>query len=662
MAILYFKNLSGTKDLDHFSYSLPELLTTDLGQSKYIKVLSEDKVSKILKESNYLSSAFIDEKMFERLGDSANVNYLVQGSFIKSGNDLRITVKLRDSDTGEMLSTDYVDATSDNIFPAIDRLTTGLKRRFNMTDQEILADIDNDIESITTSSPDALKYYISGKKLFNSNNYNASIIEFKKAVGIDPDFAMAYRGIAYSYTYLNDLHNRDKYFKLTFAHIKKMSEREQLLIYGDYYGEDFTTFRKSLDSYNKLLKIYPDDINANLESGFFYMWFEQWNEAIKRLQNVLENECDNIFAVKYMGSSYLGKGDLEKAEKLITNFEKVYPLKNRSEILEFKYRLYMIKKEYGKALRSVEEEHINGFIDDNVYLYLRSKIKLLRDGVISSQKVFEEIRNNNIGVFDHAEINDIEFMFLHNGLIESALSSIDDEIKSLDYRGYIKDALCTKFLIMLRNGSREDSQSILEQFKTNSNLNYTTAMIYRNLFLKGLANINIGNLTTSKINTEEIKKIMGTTLFQKEVSRLYFLLRGLIDKAEGHYPNAIINLIEASRVISCERGMSDEFNAISAYIFYELGYVNFLSNNMTESEKWFMKLGNLSLERYYFGDLYVKSLYYLGNIYEKTGQDKKAGKMYSRFIQLWEKGDESIVKDLILNAKKRQEFMQNHTD
>ncbi len=225
VAILYFKNLSGIKDLDYFSYSLPELLATDLGQSKYIKVLPEDKVSKILKESNFLSASFIDEKMFEKLGDLANVKYLVQGSFIKSGNDLRVTVKLRDSDTGEFLSTDYQDATMDNIFSAVDRLTTGLKKRFNLTENEIFADIDSEIESITTSSREALNHYITGKRLFNDNKFQESLLEYGKAVDIDPEFAMAYRDMAWAYAYLNDWEKRKEYFEKTIQHIEKLSER-----------------------------------------------------------------------------------------------------------------------------------------------------------------------------------------------------------------------------------------------------------------------------------------------------------------------------------------------------------------------------------------------------------------------------------------------------
>ncbi|MCK4890518.1 MAG: tetratricopeptide repeat protein, partial [Candidatus Aminicenantes bacterium] len=243
VAILYFKNFTGIKKLDHFSYSIPELLMTDLGQSKYIKVLPEDKVSKILQELNYLGSAFIDEKMFEDLGNKPEVNYLVQGSFIKSGGQLRIAIKLRDSETGEILSSDFVDTPIDNIFPAIDRLTTGLKRKFNLTENEIFTDIDSDIETITTSSQEALNFFITGKRLFNEGKFEDSLVEYQKAIYIDPEFAMAYRNMAWSYAYLHDWEKRKKYFEKTIQYVDNLSTREKYLIFGGYYSEEEITFQ-----------------------------------------------------------------------------------------------------------------------------------------------------------------------------------------------------------------------------------------------------------------------------------------------------------------------------------------------------------------------------------------------------------------------------------
>ena len=657
VAILYFKNLSGMKDLDHYSYSLPELLATDLGQSKYIRVLPDDKVSEVLKEKNYLISNVFDQKLFESIGNEANVNYLVQGSFIRSGEDLRITVKLRDSDTGEMLSTDYVDATADNIFPAIDRLTTGLKRRFDLSESEILADIDNNIEEITTSSPEALKLYISGKKLFNNNNYAGSIIEFKKAVSIDPEFAMAYRDIAWSYAYLNDLENRTKYFEKTILYINKLSEREKLLITADYYGENFTTINKSLEAYNKLLQIYPDDINANIESGFLYKWSEEWDKAISRYNNVIENDSSNIVALGNLVQCYSGKGEYAEAEKLIIDFEKVYPGNNREAILGMKFRQNILQGKFDLALKVVNEEKQIGILNDQAYHFSVNKLDLLNMNTINSRMEYGNLLKYNNGKIDYKEINNLEFMFLFNGHYSIALKILDDQINNLESQDYVSDSKFKIFFIMMRSGDKKWSLEVLTELNKKLS-NKSTGLVYRDLFLIGLANINLGRLKESEKSAIKIKNLSESILFKKQLTRMYFLLKAIIEKSKFNYDKAIDYLKEGSGLLSFDWGGGNSSHEINSFYYYELGLTNFLMNKFDESEKWLLKLGDLTLSRYFFGDLYAKSFYYLGKIYQKKGWVGKAIESYDHFILMWNNGDKEIVGEMITNAKKEVKLLR----
>ncbi len=657
VAILYFKNLSGMKDLDHYSYSLPELLATDLGQSKYIRVLSDDKVSEVLKEKNYLSSNIFDQKFFETIGDEANVNYLIQGSFIRSGEDLRISVKLRDSDTGEMLSTDYVDASADNIFPAIDRLTTGLKRRFDLSESEILADIDNNIEDITTSSPEALNHYIRGKKLFNNNNFTGSIIEFKKAVSIDPEFAMAYRDIAWSYAYLNDYKNRKKYFEKTILYINRLSEREKLLISADYYGEEFSTFNKSLESYNKLLKIYPDDIYANLESGFFYTWFEEWDKAISRYNNVSENDSSNVIALNGLVNCYSGKGNYAEAEKLISDFEKIYPGNNREAILGMKFRLNILQRKFDLALKVVNEEKQIGSLNDQDYHFSINKLDLLNENTINSRIEYEKLLKFNNGKIDHIKISNLEFMFLFNGHYSIALKILDDQINNLEDQAYVSDAKFKIFFIMLRSGDKKWSLKAIKEFNEKLSVK-STANIYKQLFLTGLANINLGRLKESEEFAVKIKNLSEISLFKKQITRLYFLIIAKIERSKLNYDKSIEYLKEGSRFLSFDWGGGNSFYEINPFYYYELGLTNFLMNKSDESEKWFKKIGDLTFCRYYFGDLYAKSFYYLGKIYQKKGWTGKAIESYNNFILMWGNGDKEIVGKMINDAIKQVKLLE----
>ncbi|MCK5221643.1 MAG: tetratricopeptide repeat protein, partial [Candidatus Aminicenantes bacterium] len=142
---------------------------------------------------------------------------------------------------------------------------------------------DSEIETITTSSQVAMNHFITGKRLFNERKFEESLVEYRKAVDIDPEFAMAYRNMAWSYAHLNDWDNRKKYFEKTIQYVNKLSIREKHLIYGDYYGEEEITFQKSIDSYQKILDIYPYDYDANFHIGMFYRIFDEWDKGIEYL-------------------------------------------------------------------------------------------------------------------------------------------------------------------------------------------------------------------------------------------------------------------------------------------------------------------------------------------------------------------------------------------
>ncbi len=649
VAILYFKNLSGSSELDHFTYSLPELLTTDLGQSKYIRVLPEEKINSVLNSSDYLDKNIVKSELFQKAGKKIKANYFVQGSFIKSGEDLRISIILRETDSGEILTTNQCISNVGNIFPVIDKFTKEIKKSIKLSDSEILADVDNNIEDITTSSPEALKYYIFGKKLFNEGDFKGSLIEYEKAVEIDHEFAMAYRDMAYAYVYLGDMKKRIEYFRKTFKYINKMSEKEKLLIYADYYGEIEINFTKAHESYNKLLKIYPDDINANLESGFFYSWLEQWDNAIEKLENVISEDSSNLVALRDIVTCFFGKGDYDKVENIIANFEKVFPDQNKSEIRRLKYYLFMLQKKFDLATQIVRKQKEFQDIDDQEYYYLTAKIELLKGNLINGEDVYSKMLNSTEGILKYNKIVNFEYMFLFEGKFRKAFEILDDQIKTLKYKSYIRDAKFKKIFIKIISGDYSNISKLFDSLEI-SYIEKFSMVKTRFLYLKGFYSLKSGDVSGAEKFAYKLKKISETNFFKKQTLRLLFHLQGLIEKEKGRYEQAKQLFMKGLEISSYEWGSSDIFVANRALFYYSLGQTYFLTNEFDGSEKWFKKIGDLSLSRYYFGNLYAKSFYYLGKIYRKKGWIGKAIENYEKFVSMWETGDKAIVGEYVSNA------------
>jgi TolB-like protein len=212
VAILGFENLSSDESLEYLRHGLQDLLTSDLSQSVYLRVLRRDEIDDVLN-----SLALFDAKRYSLrdkvdIAQRCRVDYLLCGSFIMAGNELEITAYLIDSETGETLFPLTAIAKGEgDIFRMVDGLTLDIKEKLSITQEQIVRDIDREARLITTSSPEAFRCFIIGKHNNSIGKYSKAIEVFERALDIDPEFAMVYREMAFSYEYMGQT---ETYFSL----------------------------------------------------------------------------------------------------------------------------------------------------------------------------------------------------------------------------------------------------------------------------------------------------------------------------------------------------------------------------------------------------------------------------------------------------------------
>ncbi len=652
VAILYFRNLSGIKDLDYYSFSLQELLSTDIGQSKFIKVLPDEKVSKLLKESNYLSENFIDEKVFMKIGNNAKVNYLVQGSFIKSGDYLRITVKLRDSETGEIISSDYVDAPLDSIFPAIDRLTKGLKRRFDLTENEIFTDIDSDVESITTSSHDALNHYITGKRLFLSGDLSESLKEYKKAVNIDPEFAMAYRNIAYTYAYLNDWESRSIYFKKAIQNIDKLSEREKYLIYGDYYSEKEITFQKAINSYKKILDIYPYDFEANFQSGMLYRMFEEWDKGIEHLTIACKEDTGDIHALKELVNCFAGKGEFKKAEELILKYEELNGNLNRSEIMETKYFHHLYRMEFELASEIVDKMNMLNKDDPDKPLYNKGEILILQGDYEKSKKIIKRIMDSGSQRENFPPVKRLSHVYLYLGNFKMFESYCLDVLNVNKHLGHVLTDHFDIIDFYLNTGQLGKARKELGKINLPNGYDFPD----RNQILLTLRiqlEIDSGNIKTADKLVLKLKKLVDKSIFRVRSFRRYYYVLAKIEEKKKNFKYAEKYYLKSLDYVSD----INNYRCAATY-FYEVALFYYKRDKLEKGEKYFKSINTLSTGRFFRGDFYAKSFYYLGKIYQRRNLIGKAIDSFEKFYKMWKDGDSEFVGRYIKDSEEQLKILR----
>ncbi len=358
LAIMYFKNETGDESLDHWRSALCQWLITDLSQSKHINVLPMDRMISILRKCSLLDAKTYSSEDLKRVASEGRVNHIFQAGLSRAGDTFRIDYSLHASDILEPIGSSYVKGEGEeSLHTLVDELTRKIKENFKLSAKEILSDIDKKVGKITTSSPEAYKFYSEGVKYNNKGEYRLSIRFLERAIAIDSEFAMAYRVKAACYWDLGNVPKWKESIQKALEFSDRTSERERYLIQGHFYtwSGSGKTFDKAIEAFDKLLLLYPDDFMGNKNLGNLYMRLEQWDKAIERFKVTIENKTDSIWPYSNAAQAYMAKGSYDDAKEVlehyIDNFSDNYVIRDRLAMNYFNQgKLDLALAEINKAI------------------------------------------------------------------------------------------------------------------------------------------------------------------------------------------------------------------------------------------------------------------------------------------------------------------------
>ncbi len=120
IAVLDFKDVTGDSALSYLSVAVPELIATNLAQSGKMVVLERERVKKILEEKG-LTAAGVTEGDANEIGKLLAAKQLLTGSVARTGENLRIDVRLIDVNSGKIMSADKQRSPDvDGVIDAVD--------------------------------------------------------------------------------------------------------------------------------------------------------------------------------------------------------------------------------------------------------------------------------------------------------------------------------------------------------------------------------------------------------------------------------------------------------------------------------------------------------------------------------------------------------------
>jgi len=290
-----FANTTGDAVFDD---TLKTALNVSLVQSPFLNVLSDSEVTKTLQQMTRPPNTRLAAEVARELCQRAGSRAYVAGSIGSLGSEYVLGLKAVNCQNGDTLAQEQVTtASKEKVLGALGEAASKLRGELG----ESLATVqkfDVPLSQATTPSLEALKAYSSGVKAMIDTSPSAAIPFYKRAIELDPNFAMAYDNLGIVYGDLleepgRSAENVSKAFELR----DRVSEHEKFSITSNYYENVTGELDKGAETTEQWAHAYPRDSSAHNGLATIYeflgLYEKQAAEELETLRLFPGNAIDH---------------------------------------------------------------------------------------------------------------------------------------------------------------------------------------------------------------------------------------------------------------------------------------------------------------------------------------------------------------------------------
>jgi TolB-like protein/Flp pilus assembly protein TadD len=313
VAVLPFANMSSDKDQEYFCDGMAEDIINDLTNVENLRVVSR-------------TSAFAFKDRNEdirEIGRRLRVKTILEGSVRKVGNRLRITAQLINVDNGYHIWSQRYDRELEDVFAVQDEISQNIVHALKV---RLTSKAKQAMEKTATKDVQAYDVYLRGRQLFYEwrRDSNEKAIElFAQAIEKDPEYSLAYAGMADSYCVLfTDCGRKKENLEKAMESSRRALELDPNLAEAHTaYGYAVTCLNKDYDTaereFNLALKLNP----KLFQTYYFYARTCFIQNKMEKAAQLFEQACllkpEDYQARHFLAQSY-------KALKLVAGAESAY--------------------------------------------------------------------------------------------------------------------------------------------------------------------------------------------------------------------------------------------------------------------------------------------------------------------------------------------------
>ncbi len=314
-----FTNTTGDAMFDE---TLRQGLTVQLEQSPFLNLVTEERIRQVLRMMGQPADARLTPAVAQEICERTASAAVLTGSIANLGSQYVLGLRAVDCRNGRVLDAEQAQAKrKEDVLNTLSQIASRFRTRVG----ESLATVekyDTPLVDATTSSLEALKAYSLARKKFATGGDIAARPYFRRAVELDPNFAMAYAYLSTTYGNHREPELAAENIRKAYELRAKVSERERFYIESHYYENGTGELEKAVLVLEQWQQTYPGYYSPYTTLGYIYRtMLGNPEKALEEAQEAMRLEPNSALSHSNLAIDYVALNHLEEAEAVFRQAE-----------------------------------------------------------------------------------------------------------------------------------------------------------------------------------------------------------------------------------------------------------------------------------------------------------------------------------------------------
>jgi len=313
IAVLPFKNLSDNKENTYFAFGIREDIIHKISKIEQVIVKSPHSIEDYIKQGSSLKD----------IGNKLGVNYLINGSVQKSQDRIKIIINLIETKSDILKISKSFEGSYKDIFDLEKEISQNIATELDLV---ITPEQLNLLKQQPTKSPDAYQLYMKGRYFYYVWTDESSELAYNyylESIKIDPDFAMAYVGLADLIdSTIGPWVPEEKFEEMREYALKAMALDKNIpdphKILAKIYMRQQHNWDAAEREFKLALKIDPEHVETNIEYGIFLAFVRgDFEQSQKLFLKVEEKNPLSLYNLVASADAFIAEGNYKEARRQI---------------------------------------------------------------------------------------------------------------------------------------------------------------------------------------------------------------------------------------------------------------------------------------------------------------------------------------------------------